>query len=381
MPAQELSQRALLKDASRIVVKVGSSVLASLKGGVKKSMIENLVRQLATLHKDGRKVVLVSSGAVAAGCAELGFELRPTDMPVVQAAAAVGQCALMQMYHNLFKEYGITVAQVLLTRDGLHERQRFLHARNTMMSLLELDVIPIVNENDTVAVEELKLRVGDNDALAVSVTQMVGADCLLILSDVPGLYDRPPSEGGASLITHVEKVDDAILAKAGGGGPLGMGGMQSKVAAAVGAGLAAIPLVVAAGNEDDVVLRVLNGEKVGTYFKPRDTRLDARQQWIAFGRKPSGTIFIDDGAVKALIEKNTSLLAIGVRGVDGDFAEGDTVRVVSLGKKVIARGLSNFPAEELRRIAGKKNEEHGGILGYDCPSTVMHRDNLVLVLS
>lgn len=372
--------RARLQTARAVVVKVGSSLLADLAGGLNCDFIAALVDEIAAQRTQGRKVVLVSSGAVAAGTAALGWSERPTSLPLIQAAAAVGQGALMQEYRERFGVHGILVGQVLLTRDGLHNRQRFLHARNTLESLLAHDVIPIVNENDTVAVEELKLKMGDNDGLAVSVAQLVDADCLVILSDVPGLYEKPPGEGESELISHVPGVTPEVMARGGGtGSGVGSGGMSTKLNAALAAHLAAIPLVVADGKREGIVGAILAGEEVGTFFAPRGKRVTARQQWIAFGRSADGVITVDAGAVKALTEGKKSLLAIGVRDVAGTFSEADTIGICDPAQQEFARGLTNFSSDELRQIMGKRSDEFAAILGVDCCDTVVHRDNLVIL--
>jgi len=372
--------RAGLKDARTVVVKVGSSLLASLQGGLDSAFIYRLVGELAALRAAGKRVILVSSGAVAAGLVELGMRERPTSLPEIQAAAAVGQSALMQLYRDAFGYHKITVGQVLLTRDGLQDRQRYLYARNTMLALLAHEVLPIVNENDTVAVEELKLKIGDNDALAVSVAQLADADCLLLLTDVPGLYERPPAEGEAELIRQVSDLTPEFFAKTGGSGSaVGSGGMTAKLNAARAATMAGIPLIVADGRREHVLRDILAGEEVGTLFVPRERPTDARRHWIAFSRGAEGALVVDDGAQQALVDGKKSLLAIGIREVRGTFAEGESVRIVALDGREIGRGLVNFAADECRRLAGRRSHEFAGILGYDCCDTVVHRDNLVII--
>ncbi len=375
-----IDSRERLGQAQCLVVKVGSSLLASLVGGLDEPFILKLCAQIATLRERGKQVVLVSSGAVAAGCAQLGLTRRPTSLPTIQAAAAVGQTELMRVYKTIFAMYRIQVGQVLLTRDGLEDRQRFLRARNTFGELLSLGVLPIVNENDTVAVEELKLKVGDNDRLAVNVATMVGADALLLLTDVPGLYDRPPSEEQAALISHVGRVTPEILGVAGAGGSgLGSGGMASKLSAAQASTMASIPLVVAPGRRENVLLDLLDGHEVGTFFAPREKRTAARLHWIAFGRAPDATLVVDDGARAALQDQHRSLLAIGVLELRGQFNEGDTVSVEDRNGQELARGLVNFSSDELERIRGHKSQDFATLLGYDACETVLHRDNLVVL--
>lgn len=369
-----------MADARTVVVKVGSSLLASISGGLNTAFIARLVGQIADLAGKGRKIVLVSSGAVAAGTAELGFPSRPGELSLIQAAAAVGQGALMQIYRQLFQCYNLNAAQILLTRDNLHNRQRFLHARNAFLALMSQGAIPIVNENDVVAVEELRLKMGDNDSLAVSTAQLVDADAVVILSDVAGLYDRPPSQPGARLIPEVRELTDAILAMAGGSeSGVGTGGMASKVHAARAAGIANIPLLVADGKVENILHEIMRGAEVGTVFLPPGRRESSYRQWIAYGRGPDGTIVVDDGAKSALLEKKKSLLPIGIREVVGDFDVGDTVAVADMAGREFARGLCNFAASDLRRVAGCRSDELSGILGHHCAETAVHRDNLVVV--
>ena len=366
--------------AQTLVVKVGSNLLASISGGLDTAFVSRLVGQIATLHGHGRIIILVSSGAVSAGIATLGLAARPTELPLIQAAAAVGQVALMQIYRQLFKYYNINIAQILLTRDNLHDRRRFLHARNTFMTLLGARVIPIVNENDAVAVEELRLKMGDNDSLAVSTAQLVDADAVILLSDVAGLFDRPPSQPGASLIPVVREVTDEILAMAGDSeSGVGSGGMTSKLNAARAAGIANIPLLVANGGRENILLDAAAGKEVGTIFLPPGKRTSSYRQWIAYGRDPDGVVVVDDGAKRALLEQKKSLLPIGIREVRGNFIEGDTIAVADQSGREFARGLSNFTAAELRMVAGRKSSELSAVLGHHCDETAIHRDNLVMV--
>ncbi len=366
--------------AETLVIKVGSSLLASIAGGLDTAFIARLVGQIAALAEKGRRVVLVSSGAVAAGTAELRLPARPTELSLIQAAAAVGQGALMQIYRQLFQCYRLNVAQVLLTRDNLHDRQRFLHARNAFLALMKEGVIPIVNENDAVAVEELRLKVGDNDSLAVSTAQLVDADAVIILSDVDGLFDRPPSKAGAKLLPEVRELTDEVFGMAGGSvSGVGTGGMTSKLNAARAANIANIPLLVAGGKRENVLLEIAQGREVGTIFLPPGKRASSYRQWIAYGRGPDGSVLVDDGARKALSEQKKSLLPIGVREVRGEFQEGDTIGICDLDGREFARGLSNFTAAEMRRVAGRRSGELEEILGHHCAETAVHRDNLVLV--
>lgn len=373
--------RAILKNTKRVVIKVGSSLLASLNGGIDTQFLTNLSNAIATQIKTGREIVLVSSGAVAAGCAELKLNARPTLLPQLQATAAVGQCALMQIYRDNFLKHEIHTGQVLLTADDLNTRKRFLHARNALRELLNFGTMPIVNENDTVAVEELKLKMGDNDSLSVAVAQLIDADAVIILSDVPGLYDRPPNEEGAELIRHVHNLEQKHFASAGGSvSGVGTGGMSTKLGAALGAVMGATPMVVADGRRENAIADILEGQDVGTFFAPRQIPADERKHWIAFGRtNAKGALIIDEGACQALKAGINSLLPIGVRKVSGDFSEGDTVSVYSPDKREIARGLINFSAADAVKIIGKKTSELSEILGAECSEAMIHRDNLFVL--
>ena len=372
--------RETMTNAETLVIKVGSSLLASISGGLDTAFIARLVGQIADLAEKGKRVVLVSSGAVAAGTAELGLSARPTGLSLIQAAAAVGQGALMQIYRQLFQCYRLNVAQVLLTRDNLHNRQRFLHARNAFLALMKEGVIPIVNENDTVAVEELRLKVGDNDSLAVSTAQLVDADAIIILSDVDGLFDRPPSRAEAKLLPEIHELTDEVFAMAGGSASgIGTGGMTSKLNAARAANIANIPLLVAGGRHANILLEITQGREVGTIFLPPGKRASSYRQWIAYGRAPDGSVQVDAGAKRALSEQKKSLLPIGIHGVKGEFQEGDTIAICDLEGREFARGLANFSAAEMRRVAGQRSGELEEILGHHCAETAVHRDNLVLV--
>jgi glutamate 5-kinase len=368
--------RARLGEARRLVVKIGSSVLASLREGIDETRIEALCREVARLHAAGRQVILVSSGAVAAGAAQLGLSRRPSALPELQAAAAVGQGRLMACYAQSLAAHDLDVGQMLLTRDGLDERRRYLNARNTLSALLGLGVVPVINENDTVAVEEIQF--GDNDQLSAMVAVMAEADALLILSDVDGLHERPPSEGESPVLEHVPAITPAIEALAGvSQNGVGRGGMASKLLAAKRTTAAGILTVIAPGRRAGVLGDLARGDPLGTCFTARDDSVSAKKSWLA-GRQPVGVIQVDNGARRAVVEGGKSLLPIGMTKADRGIEVGDTVTLVDEDGAPFARGICNFSGAELARIAGRQSGELAAILGYDCAATVVHRDNLVL---
>ncbi len=372
------SRRALGK-VERLVVKVGSGLISSPTTGLLPDRIGALAEEIAGLVKDGKEVVLVSSGAIAAGMARLGLSRRPRSIPEKQAAAAVGQCALMWHYEQAFARSGIRVAQVLLTQEDISARPRYLNARNTFLVLLGFGVLPVVNENDTVAVDEIK--VGDNDNLAALVAHLIDADLLVLLTDVDGLYTGDPRrEPGARPVPTVEVVSEDIqrfVWDAHGG--VSVGGMSTKLEAAQKATSSGIPMVIASGREAGTLRRVLRGEPVGTYFVPRGDRLTARKRWIAFAAPPQGRLTVDAGARSALVERGKSLLPSGVVDVEGEFHAGEVVSLSEAAGKEFARGLTNYDAGELRKIRGAKTRALEEILGYKSFDEVIHRDNLVLL--
>jgi glutamate 5-kinase len=371
------ARRALTK-ARRIVVKVGSNLVTAPGLGLDPDRIERLAADVAAIRQD-REVALVSSGAIATGMARLALAERPRSIPEKQAAAAVGQSALMWQYEIAFKRYGIAVGQVLLTAQDIGDRTRYLNARNTLLALLGFGVVPVVNENDTVAVEEIK--VGDNDNLSALVASLIEADLLVLLTDVGGLYTADPArQSGATRLDTVAEVTHEILAMAGTHGDgVSVGGMATKLQAAQKAAASGVPMVIASGREPGVLARILSGEAVGTYFVPKADRLGARKRWIAFAVPPQGRLIVDAGAARALTRQGRSLLPSGVTAVDGEFAAGDVVAVVDAESREFARGLVNFDAGELRRIRGVKTQEIEPRLGYKSVDEVIHRDNLVIL--
>ena len=366
------------KSPERIVVKVGTSSLVSEHGSLDQGKMADLVGQLAEVKRQGRDVVLVTSGAIRAGMERLGFAARPKNIPDQQASAAVGQSLLMKTYTELFSEHGVVTAQVLVTRDDFRDRVRYLNARNTMYTLFRFGCLPIVNENDTVATEEIRFE--ENDTLSALVAVCVDADLLLNLSDVDGLYDSDPRAGGkAKLVEEVSKITPEIEALAGDtGGDYGCGGMRSKIEAAKIAVNSGVRMVIARASRPGVVSDVVDGKKVGTRFLGNSTGLSHRKRWIAFASRVKGTIVVNEGARKMLSERGKSLLAAGIVGCEGSFNVGDLVSVVDESSKQVARGLTNYSSSEIKLIQGKRSTEIEKILGYKDFDEVIHRDNLVL---
>lgn len=371
-------ERIDLKKCTCVVVKVGTSTITYPNGKLNIRRMDSLCRALADLHNSGIDVLLVSSGAVGAGMGRLGMSEKPSNLPVKQALAAIGQGILMQMYEKLFSEYGCTTAQILLTRAGFNDRSRYLNLCNSMNELSEMGVIPVINENDVISVDELKF--GDNDTLSALTACAAGADLLIILSDIDGLYDSDPrTNPGAKLIHEIttvsQKIRDGSTSK---GSAFSSGGMYTKISAADIVLPAGIPLVIASGSEDDIIARILSGERIGTLFIPPVERRHARKQWIAANR-PFESVTVDAGAVKALVEKGGSLLAKGIIAVNGDFDQGRLLAVLSPDGKEIARGLTNFDSRSLRMIIGHRSDEFESILGRKDFDEVIHRDNLALL--
>ena len=362
----------------RVVVKVGSGLVADAGTGPDPARIGRLAADLAAIAARPLEVALVSSGAIASGTARLGLKERPRSIPEKQAAAAAGQVALMWHYEQAFAAHGRRVAQILLTQEDISHRARYLNARNTLLTLLGYGVLPIINENDTVAVEEIK--VGDNDNLAALVAYLVEADLLVLLSDTDGLYTGDPHRAPtARRIELVETITPEMERLAGAQGPLGTGGMVTKLRAAQKAMAAGIPMVIADGRRAGVLEAILGGEPVGTYFKPRDDRLTARKRWIAFATPTVGSLEVDAGARRALVERGKSLLPSGVVKVEGEFSAGDAVSVRDAEGREFARGIVNYEAREVARIMGAKTGDIERILGYRVVDEVIHRDDLVIL--
>jgi glutamate 5-kinase len=370
-----LSPRALhLGNAKRIVIKVGSSLLAASPVGQPAAIAD----EIATLGNRGLEVVIVSSGAIALGFGHLGFDERPSDLPSLQAAAAVGQSRLLKNWEHAFSAHGKHIAQVLLTHDDLSNRARFLNSRHALRALLDAGVVPVINENDTVATDEIKY--GDNDLLAALVCNLVSADALVIYTDVDGLHDAHPSEGG-SRISVVADADEQArpYADARSGSGLGSGGMASKVLAAQKAARFGVATAVVSGGQPGVLARVLGGQDVGTLFVPEEQSLGSRKHWLAYGARATGELIVDAGACKALRESGRSLLPAGLVEVRGDFGLGALVSLCDTEKNEFARGLVGYSAQDLRKLCGCRSSDIEAILGYKYLDEVVHRDDLVLL--
>jgi glutamate 5-kinase len=368
-----------LAKAGRLVVKVGSSLVTNQGQGLDHAALARWVAQIAELRKLGREVLLVSSGAIAEGMQRLGWKVRPSAVHELQAAAAVGQMGLIEAYESRFREHSLITSQILLTHEDMADRKRYLNARSTLRTLLDLGVIPIINENDTVATDEI--RVGDNDTLGALVTNLVEADVLVILTDQTGLFSADPrKDPRATLLGEVDAGDPALEKIAGGAGStIGLGGMLTKVLAAKRAARSGAHTIIASGHEENVLVRLARGERIGTFLKARTQTLAARKQWLADHLQVRGKLMLDAGAVKALREQRKSLLPIGVFDVTGEFERGEAVGCCGPDGNEIARGLVNYSAVETRRILKTPSSEIEAKLGYVDEPELIHRDNLVLL--
>lgn len=362
----------------RVVVKLGTNVLTAGTANLHRPRIVDLVRQIADARADGVELALVSSGAVAAGRERLQFPARRRDVPLKQLLAAVGQSRLMHLYEQVFDLYGIPVAQTLLTRDDLRDRHRYLNARNTLLACLLHGVLPIINENDVVAVDEI--RVGDNDTLSAMVAGLIEADLLLILSDIDGVYSADPRrDPAARRIEEVRAIDESIYALAGGSNARGTGGMVTKIQAADLATRSGTAVVIASGAERGVVTRILDGEQIGTRFPALVSHLESRKRWLLAETARHSRVVADEGASRALTEGGKSLLPAGVAEIEGDFERGQTVRIYARSGREIARGLAQYGARDLRLIKGLRSARIAETLGYDYGPEVVHRDDMVIL--
>lgn len=373
----ETSRKTSFDNAKRVIVKVGSNVLTE-DNGLNLNVVRSISRQICRLIDRGLEVILVTSGAMSAGIRKIGLSRRPDEIPRRQAVSAVGQASLIMEYENAFERYGTKVAQILLTSEDLSNRKRYLNARNTLNTLLAWQVVPVINENDTVTIESIKF--GDNDNLAAMITLLLDADILIILSDIDGLFTKDPrTHAEAELIPMVtafrknlEKSASAIP------GSLGTGGMLSKIKAAKKVTAAGVPMVVANGNIPDILEKLFNAESFGTFFMPQSERLASRKCWIGYSLKPEGGIIIDDGAATAVLKRGKSLLASGIVGVEGDFGQGAPVEFKTIKNDVLGTGLVNYSSGDIRKIMGLQSQKISEKLGQKPYDEVIHRDNLVI---
>lgn len=373
-----MSERGRLNAARRWVVKIGSALLTNEGQGLDVGRIDDWVAQICELRRQGVEVVLVSSGAVAAGMERLQLEERPTALNELQAAAAVGQARLVQTWETSFQQHSVQPAQVLLTHADHSNRQRYLNARSTLRTLLDMGVVPVVNENDTVVTDEI--RFGDNDTLGALVANLVEADVLVILTDQDGLFTADPrKDPDARLIEEVRAQDPSLDAMAGGGsGRLGRGGMQTKLRASRQAATSGAATVIVGGRIDNVISRLYESESLGTLLLPDHERMAARKQWLQGHMQTSGALVIDDGAVSVLLNQGKSLLPVGVKSVIGEFQRGEMVACLNQKGDEVARGLVNYSASEARKIAGKSSSDLAELLGYEGEPELLHRDNMIL---
>ena len=367
----------ILRTVRRVVVKAGSGVLTG-KNGLNMRVISNLTGDIYDLRRRGIEVILVSSGAIAAGLKKMGLQRRPVSVSKQQATAAIGQSSLMMAYEKAFGKHGQSVAQILITRDDLNNRRRYLNARNTIFTLLSWKIIPIINENDTVVVDEIKF--GDNDNLSAMVSTMTESQLLISLTDIDGLFNKDPRiHKDADLIQVVENTDREVMRYAGTiPGFLGTGGMAGKVRAARKANMGGVPVIIANGRKQGILKDIFKGEPQGTLFTPQVNALCGRKQWIAFTKSPKGTIVIDKGAGEAIQHRGKSLLPSGIKEVRGRFSRGDSVVIVIEDNKEIAIGMVNYHSGDIKKIMGLKSREIESILGYTHDDEVIHRDNLVV---
>ncbi|MHB0777326.1 glutamate 5-kinase [Halomonas sp. WWR20] len=377
--SEQVPERSALTQARRVVVKIGSALLTNDGRGLDEAAIAGWVEQIATLHERGVEVVLVSSGAVAEGMARLGWRVRPSAVHELQAAAAVGQTGLSQCYEQYFARHGLRTAQVLLTHDDLSDRKRYLNARSALRTLVDLRVIPVINENDTVVTDEI--RFGDNDTLGALVANLLEADALVILTDQEGLFDADPRHNPGARLIHEGRADDpALSAMAGGGGVLGRGGMATKMRAAKLAARSGAVTAIASGRQPEVLLRLMTaGERLGTLLRPEHEPLAARKRWLAGRLQVRGTLTLDAGAVNVLRARGSSLLPVGVKALSGAFRRGDMVVCVDENGERVAKGLVNYGSDEARQILGKPSHQIEALLGYMEAPELIHRDNLVVL--
>lgn len=369
--------RQSIANSKRIVVKVGSALVTNNGSGLSFEFITDCVRQISVLCQSGHQIVLVSSGAIAAGMQRLGWQKRPQAIHTLQAAAAVGQMGLTQAYESVFSQHGLKSAQILLTHDDLTDRKRYLNARTTLNTLLELGVVPIINENDTVVTDEI--RFGDNDTLGALVANLIDAEVLIILTDQKGLFTADPRLDNAAVLISEGNADNTEyeLIAGGAGSGISKGGMITKIYAAQRAARSGAHTLIVGGREPEALIRAASGDEIGTFLKANQSPLLARKQWLADHLRLTGTVIIDDGAVDA-VRSGRSLLPIGVLAVDGDFSRGAVIGCLDSSRKEIARGLTNYPSSDVKKIIGQPSQNISSLIGYMDESELIHRDNLVV---
>ena len=378
MTTRQITTRKAVANSTRWVIKIGSALITENGRGLNHQAIQSWAEQIAKLREAGKEILLVSSGAVAEGMVRIGWTQRPRALHELQAAAALGQMGLIQHFESCFKKHSIHTAQILLTHEDLSNRQRYLNARSTLKTLLELGVIPIINENDTVATDEI--RFGDNDTLGALVCNLVAADTLVLLTDQEGLFNKDPRyNDDATLISESNASNRDLLTMAGESGVLGQGGMRTKITAAQRAARSGANTIIASGAKENILQKIARGENIGTLLSADNEPISARKQWLANQLKISGKLHLDAGASKVIQQSGVSLLAVGVSKVEGDFQRGEVVSCISSEGSEIARGLVNYDARESQKIKGKPSEKFESILGYVDDAELIHRDNLVLL--
>lgn len=373
------NRKKYLKNIKKMVIKIGSSSLTSKAGGLDKVSMKRFVNEVSSLIKRGMEVIIVTSGAIAAGLENLNIKKKPEDITLLQAAASIGQVELMRLYSNLFLTSGLKIGQILLTHEDTTRRKQYLNIKNTIKILIGLNIVPVINENDSVAVDEIKF--GDNDELAALVAILAESDILIILTDIDGMYDKNPRiYSDARLISYIDKINEDIEKAAGGiGSTYGIGGMESKIKAAKICSFSGIKTIIANSRRKNILNKIIAGEDVGTFFAPQTVKkVKSIKKWIAFGMKTKGGIVIDRGAEEAVLNKGKSILAVGVVKVDGKFNKGDTLKVFSLDSKLIAKGISNFSSEDIEKIKGKNRDKILSEFDTSMCSEVIHRDCLVV---
>lgn len=366
-------------DIKKMIIKIGSSSLTTEKGKLDKTNIKKFVDEVSSLIKKGIEIIIVTSGAIAAGLESLKISEKPDDLALLQAAASIGQVELMSLYSDLFSKNNIKIGQILLTHEDTTRREQYLNIKNTIRNLINLKVIPVINENDSVALDEIKF--GDNDRLAAMVAVLAEADILVILTDIEGMYDRDPRiYGDARLLSFIDSIDKDIEDAAGGiGSTYGIGGMQSKVKAAKICSFSGIGTIIACSRVENVLDKIISGENTGTFFAPQvGKKVKSVKKWIAFGKRSRGIIVIDKGAEEAVLNKGRSVLAVGIVEVNGKFSRGDTLKVLSHDGKLVAKGITNFSSEEIEKIKGKNREKILSEFGVSMCDEVIHRDCLVV---